>query len=234
MPLCHINHTLLYFAHIPKTGGSSVEEYMAAKGPIALRHNNIGKVAWSKTTPQHMPRRVFVNYVPREFYDYGFAVLRDPKAKLISAYKMRASRKHVWSNPLNWLTWTWGRLRGRDVYAIPLWRLTLSLDFDTWAWLATWMVRRRPYLYDGHILPQSAFVLDGHRLFLFEDGIEKVFRWIDEVTGTPAIAGSFHQKKGGDFPISCSPATEALLRRVYAEDYALIARLQAAAAAMPS
>lgn len=226
MPLCRINDVILYFAHIPKTGGSSIEDYMSEKGAIALRHNNVGHPAWSKTTPQHMPKSVFQKYVSQDFYDVNFAVLRDPKEKLISTYKMRISRDHVLWNPLNWLGLAWGRLRGRDVYAIPFWRLTLSLDFDTWAWCVTRWMKRKPFIYDGHILPQSDYVVDGQKLFLFEDGLTAVFRWIDDITGTPLVEGSFHQKKGGNFKISCTPRTDAMLARVYAEDYALLERLR--------
>jgi len=34
MPLARIADKLLFFAHIPKTGGSSVEAYLDAKGPV--------------------------------------------------------------------------------------------------------------------------------------------------------------------------------------------------------
>lgn len=225
MPLCRIGATILYFAHIPKTGGSSIESYMASKGPVALRHNSFKD--WSRTTPQHMPARIFSDYVPDSFYDHGFAVLRDPKARLMSTFRMRIGTDHAWANPLNWALIAWARLRGRQPYAINVWKFRLSLDFDSWVAIVTRWMRRRPYLYDGHLLPQSDYLHPGQQLFLFEDGLEPVFRWIDQVTGTAPAAGSFHDKKGVRRSIDCSAATERRLRQVYADDYALIARLRA-------
>jgi hypothetical protein len=216
-----VSDTVLFFAHIPKTGGSSVERYLAAKGPVALLHNRTAE--WSRTTPQHMPAAVFRHFVPETFYDHGFAVLRDPKAKMISTFRMRAGRRHAWHNPLNWILYPLCRLRGPEVYAIRVWRMVLSLDFDTWFRIVALWRRRNPYIYDGHCLPQSAYVHPGHRLFLLEDGLEPVFRWIDAVTGTPPVTGTFHDRKGQPLPVRCAPATEARLRAVYAEDYALIA-----------
>lgn len=226
MPLCRIADTMLYFAHIPKTGGSSVEAYMEAKGSVALRHNRLAG-DWSRTTPQHIPAAVFSAYIPDDFYDCGFAILRDPKAKMISTFRMRVSDRHVWTNPLNWLLWLWAKAHGRKVFAIRVWRFRLTLDFDTWMWIVSHWMRRSPYIYDGHCLPQSAYMHPGQELFLFEDGLEPVFRWIDTVSGTPALPGSFHEKKAKGAAVTCSPATEARLRTVYAEDYALIARLRA-------
>lgn len=223
MPLCRVSGTVLYFAHVPKTGGSSVEAYMAAKGVVALRHNSFKD--WSRTTPQHMPARVFRDYVPDDFYDHGFVILRDPVARVMSTFRMRAGQRHVWANPLNWLLLAWARLRGRQAFTIDVWKLRLSLDFDTWVAIVTRWSRWRPYIYDGHLLPQADFVHPGHKVFLFEDGLHPVFRWIDAVTGTPAVPGEFHEKKAKAARVTCGAAAVRRLRTVYAKDYALIAAL---------
>lgn len=229
MPLCRIADKVLYFAHIPKTGGSSIEAYMAEKGPVALRVNRTH--GWSATTPQHIPARLFSKMVPDAFYDLGFAVLRDPEAKILSTFKMRISKDHALWNPLTWLGLAWARARGREAYAIRFWKLRLSLDFDTWLRLALIWQRKNPYIYDGHLLPQVDYMHPGQKIFLFEDGIDQVFRWIDAVTGTEPIPGSFHEKKAKSHTVAGSAASRALIRKVYAEDYALIARHRAAIAA---
>jgi len=227
MPLSRIGPTLLYFAHVPKTGGSSIEAYLAAKGAMALRH--FAPKRWSRTTPQHMPERVFRDFVPDDFYDYGFVILRDPKARIISTFRMRVGGRHAWYNPLNWALAAWGRLRGRKVFAIDFWRLRLSMDFDTWVRLVHLWRLWRPYVYDGHCIPQAKYVHPGHTVFLFEDGLDPVMRWIDRVTGTPPAEGRFHEKKAPRIEVECSPATEGFLRRIYAADYELIERHRASA-----
>ncbi|UWQ95278.1 sulfotransferase family protein [Rhodobacteraceae bacterium M385] len=90
MPLARIADKLLFFAHIPKTGGSSVETYLDAKGPVALRFKR--RLGWSETTAQHMEARVHTRLVPDGFYDESFAVLRDPVARMVSEYRYRLDR----------------------------------------------------------------------------------------------------------------------------------------------
>jgi len=90
MPLARIADKLLFFAHIPKTGGSSVEAYLDAKGPVALRFRR--RLGWSETTAQHMDARVHTKLVPDGFFDESFAVLRDPVARMVSEYRYRLDR----------------------------------------------------------------------------------------------------------------------------------------------
>ena len=91
MPLARIGTIVMFFAHIPKTGGSSVETYLSRKGAVALRYPR--RLGWSKTTAQHMDAAVHQALVPDAFIDCSFAVLRDPVARLISEYRYRADRR---------------------------------------------------------------------------------------------------------------------------------------------
>ena len=52
MPLAVIGDKVLYFAHIPKCGGSSVEAYLRAKGRLFLVHTR--PQPWSKTSPDQL------------------------------------------------------------------------------------------------------------------------------------------------------------------------------------
>ena len=90
MPLARIADKILYFAHIPKTGGSSVETYLEQKGAVALRFRR--RMGWSKSTAQHMEARIHTRLVPDGFFDASFAVLRDPVARMVSEYKYRHDR----------------------------------------------------------------------------------------------------------------------------------------------
>ncbi|MEM6391156.1 MAG: hypothetical protein AAF825_15040, partial [Pseudomonadota bacterium] len=82
MPLARIGDKILFFAHIPKTGGTTVEAYLAKKGAIALRSKN--RFGWAATSPQHMHAEVHIPFVPDAFFDVSFAVLRDPINRLRS------------------------------------------------------------------------------------------------------------------------------------------------------
>ena len=225
MPLARIAGTLLFFVHVPKTGGTSIEAYMRAKGAVALAGTR--RHGWSRTTPQHIQRELFQDMVPPEFYDHGFVVLRDPKARLLSEFRMRVEPLRPKFRPLGWWRMARNRARGVQTHAVRLGNRLEFLDFDAWVKRIFAEYRRDPYTRDNHIRPQHEFVDPRHHIFRFEDGIDPVFRWIDEVTGTPPLEGSFHERRSAPLPVECSGATDALIHDFYREDYALIAELAA-------
>lgn len=79
---------IVYFAHIPKTGGSSVEYALRAAGARRALHFH-KRLGYVKCNLQHMHAAVFDKFVPPEFYDYGFTVTRHPFDRLLSEYKWR-------------------------------------------------------------------------------------------------------------------------------------------------
>lgn len=84
MPLARVGGKILFFAHIPKTGGTSIETYLASKGVLAFHAKR--KVMWAKTTPQHMHADVHVKFIPDGFADHAFTVMRDPKDRFVSEF----------------------------------------------------------------------------------------------------------------------------------------------------
>lgn len=90
MPIARIADKLLFFAHIPKTGGGSVEDYMASKGKVALRHPF--RKGWSRSTAQHMHAEIHRGLVPETFCDQSFTILRDPLDRFLSEYRYRKMR----------------------------------------------------------------------------------------------------------------------------------------------
>lgn len=231
MPLARINGIVLYFAHIPKCGGSSITRYMAAKGRVALL-TPASWGSWARCTPQHVHREVYDRLFPPGFYDHGFVVLRDPKARLISEFKMRAKPVGFTWNPRNWLVLLRNRLNRRPTYAFRIRRARMSwtvfADFDAWVRMILRMQRRHEYLNDNHIRPQVEFLHPDHQIFLFEEGLEPVMRWIDTVTRTDPVGGHFHERGSRALDLVCSEETEALIRDFYREDYAAIERVRRA------
>lgn len=90
MPLARIGDKLLFFAHVPKTGGASIEDYLAAKGRLAIKHPFT--LDWSVTTAQHMHADLHRKLVPEAFVDTSFTVVRDPVKRLISEFNYRRDR----------------------------------------------------------------------------------------------------------------------------------------------
>jgi len=221
MPLARIGDVVLFFVHIPKTGGSSIEAYLRAKGALALEGSR--RYGWSRTTPQHLHREIYAEWVPPEFYDHGFAVLRDPKARLMSEFRMRAGPVGAKLRPIGWVRMARNRAAGRPTYAVRVRKRREVLDFDAWVPRVFAECGRDPFYKDNHIRPQRDFVDPAHRLFRFEHGLDPVFRWIDAVSGTPPVPGAFHEKRSAPLAITCSSSTDRAIRDFYAEDYAMIA-----------
>jgi hypothetical protein len=225
LPLARIGGTLLFFVHVPKTGGTSIEAYMRAKGSVALAGTR--RHGWSRTTPQHIHRDIYAEMVPPDFYDHGFAVVRDPKARLFSEFRMRAEPLRPKLRPLGLMRVAWNRSRGVPTYGVRLGSRLEYLDFDAWVAKSFAAFRKDPYCKDNHIRPQHQFIDPGHRLFRFEDGLDPVFRWIDEVTATPPVPGTFHERRSSPVAFTCGEATDRLIREFYREDYALLDELDA-------
>lgn len=89
--ILRLKEKIVYFSHIPKTGGTSIESSLRDAGATRALHFN-KTLGYGKCCPQHMHAEVFDKFVPSSFYDYGFAVVRHPIDRLFSEYKWRLSK----------------------------------------------------------------------------------------------------------------------------------------------
>ena len=154
------------------------------------------------TENKHLHRDLLQTLFKPDFYDYGFTVIRNPLDRLISEYRYRAVPPRRWQRYSRL-----GRIKGRmrvqigDTYPF--------VSFDEWVHKALPACRK-----NGNIN-------DNHEVFVFENGLDHVFRRIDEVTNTPAVPTPTHEKKSkGEIP-PFSDHTRALIEEFYAEDQRL-------------
>lgn len=218
MPILRSQGKLILFVHIPKTGGSSVEDYLRCKGKMCF-YTAKRPPEGLAVTPQHFHRTVLDALFDNSFFDARFAVLRDPMSRLMSEYRWRSGKK-----------------RGTATRAPNLAQSALrkispglgyrALDFDNWVHETMQAYAKDPWIYDNHIRPQADFVREGDRLFALENGLEPVFRWIDKITGTTAESGSFWSKRSSGERLMISQKTTDRVRQFYARDYALLAELK--------
>jgi len=96
MPIIKYKDVTLHFAHIPKCGGSSVEEYVKGLNGAELAFvdisyvlGNTAKKPWNISSPQHIDGDSFSRLFPKAFFSAFFAVVRNPLNRVKSAYQFQ-------------------------------------------------------------------------------------------------------------------------------------------------
>jgi hypothetical protein len=190
MPLYSNNDRTILLVHIPKTGGSSLEEMLVAAGASqALKfHKRLGYCA---CTPQHMHWEVLCRWVPRSFYNFSLTIVRNPFDRLASEY---AWRGHVSQSP------------------IP--------EFNEWLGDVLKQYKKNPYIFDNHIRPQVDFVGPRVKVFKLEDGLNPAAKMAFRRLGlTYRKPDTPHVRKSTHTLITIEQSTLEMIRLFYAADF---------------
>jgi len=190
MPLYRHNDRAILLVHIPKTGGSSLEEMLVDAGALqALKfHKRLGYAACN---PQHMHWEVLCRWVPKEFYNFSLAIVRNPYDRLASEYAWRA---HISGKTLP--------------------------EFNTWVRKTFKAYQTNPYIMDNHIRPQTEFVGHKVQVFRLEDGLDAAaktsFRRLGLTYRKPATP---HVRKSTHKLIKIEESVVDFIRDFYATDF---------------
>ncbi|NNV47252.1 MULTISPECIES: sulfotransferase family 2 domain-containing protein [unclassified Roseobacter] len=195
---------LLYFCHIPKTGGRNIERWMNDA------FGNIGFIdadwtdRWKRggwisdrlgTSRQHMDWATACGQLDRT-PDQVFAVVRDPVTRLQSEYRFQSRHR-----------------RKRRALA--------RIGFTRWCRVMFVASRIYPSVFDNHFRCQSDFVPPEAKVFYFEDGLDAVTVWLASLApkDLPAVVlqGPETYAHVGDF--DTSEEDLALIRSWFARDY---------------
>jgi len=189
------------FPHVPKTGGTSVERLFHRNGwRMHLRDAKVGKGSMHyvrRCSPQHLHAALLRELVDLSRIELCFMVVRDPIARFRSEYAMRQK------DPSK-----------TDAASVEAWADRILARYE-----------RNPYALDNHVRPQHEFLLPGTEVFRLEDGLDTMMERLnrDHDLGVPNEVG--HRLKRTDLhgmasrDVEISPALEARLREVYAEDF---------------
>ncbi|WP_299868827.1 sulfotransferase family 2 domain-containing protein [uncultured Roseobacter sp.] len=163
MPIVRIGSSLVYYAHVPKCAGTSVEHYLIERfGPLAFLNGDRktpGPQRWSATSPQHIDVSALQRLFPPDFFETSFAVVRHPVSRMVSAFGFHQARR-----------------------LIPL-----RMTFETW--LTTYARDREttPYQFDNHLRRMTEIVPDGAHVFkMEEEGLKAIVPWLDTLAGNDA------------------------------------------------
>ena len=147
---------------------------------------------WTKTSPQHVTVAALERMVPLQFFDCQFAVVRHPVARLASVFQFQKRNQ---------------RQIGRLV------------SFERWLKSLPNVLAKDPYRFDGHALPQSAFVPPSADVFRLEDGLTPLSGYLDERFGASGSELDFGHSKKARSKLKIKTAHEDLIREIYAEDF---------------
>lgn len=204
MPIFRIGDRLHYFAHVPKCGGSSVERYLGDRfGKLAFVDTRYlerpAPLRWTRSSPQHVAVADLRRLVPEDWIASAFAVVRHPLHRLISAFAFQVEVE-------------------RSIASI--W--TIDEFFDDWLEKAA----TEPFLFDGHLRPQSDLIPAGATIFRLEDGLDAIVPYLDGLAGSsdgPRTVAASNIRRSGDGPrASQDPPSASTLEKVatyYAEDF---------------
>lgn len=205
MPLFSTQRGLVYFVHVPRTGGSNLEDYLGSRfGPLSLLDRDWMR-AWTaggcrsdslRSSPQHLTAADAGRLLPRGTV-CSLAVVRDPLARIVSEFRFQNRRG----------------LRRR--------RLT-EFGFSTWLPIVLEAARRDPRVFDNHIRPQCDMVPADADVFRLEAGLGALVARIDELAGSTAPDIPIGSDEPGSFrgPVVPSRAALKLIAEFYADDYA--------------
>lgn len=156
MPFIETSNHRLLFIHIPKTGGSSIEEAMHVIGPLRMRTKAIPVSL--RVPPEHFRYADYVALLGRDFFSYAFAVVRNPYDRLESEYRMRSilASQGLWGTLPEFSVWLEGVLESTR--------------------------RDRSYL-ANHFRPQVEFLSSNVRVFKYEATLGTALSQVGNETG---------------------------------------------------
>ena len=156
MPYIEAQGKRLLFIHIPKTGGTSIEASMRLVGELSLCSLTIPPAM--KVPPEHLTSSDCAALFPEKYFDYAFAIVRDPYERMESEYRMRVvlNRQGLWG---------------------------ATERFSVWLANSLAQARRDRHFLANHFRPQVEFLGSGVRVFRYEFGLDKIMAQVSGESG---------------------------------------------------
>lgn len=159
MPFIHHDGRALLYLHVPKTGGSTIEDWLRTIAP--LRFHSVGTPQPMKCTPQHLRMNDFRELFGADYFDHVVMTVRNPYDRIASEYRMRAM------------------LAGETFWkAAPSFSLWLEQTLEAAA--------KNPFHLGNHLRPQWQFLGDGVEVLKYETGLPAITARMAQILGVAA------------------------------------------------
>jgi hypothetical protein len=191
MPLFRIDGKNVLFIHVPKAGGTSIEEALAPYTAGLL--DRAAPPAFGRVSPQHYHAEMLTFLFRPAAFDLVFMLVRHPVERLKSEYRFQKYLSHA---------------------------VSADAAFNPWLDQVLARYSGDPWICDNHIRPQAAFECFGARIFRIEDGIVPVCAFLNGYFGRDVISVQmprFMATPREDSAVSFDNALR--LRDVYREDF---------------
>jgi hypothetical protein len=205
MPVVRCNAKLLYFAHIPKCGGSSVEDYLLARFRAVGFYDpdmrqTLPSRRWSRTSPQHVDWATLQKLLPAQLLDGVFTVVRHPVSRIVSAFHFQVEVEKAVAPDTSFSDWLAAQARAFEADQFTI---------------------------DNHFRPQVDFIpKDGCRVFHLEHGLEAIIPYLDGIAGDedgPRFIRHYNKRDGKRArqaaPAVPSAADLRLIESLYSSDF---------------
>lgn len=169
MPFFRLDNRIVLYAHVPKSGGTTVNRRLRDAGAELAFFDGAfwtsGQKRWHRSSPQHISNADRDLLFPEGFFDYAFAVVRDPVDRFLSAFNHNR-----------------GRIGHHVSFDRFLSRMERRVEDE---------VDYYGYRFDNHFLPSFRIVPRQARVFRLEDGLDALFAGLEEDLGIapPAESG---------------------------------------------
>lgn len=194
MPVFVKDDVSVLFVHVPKTGGSAIEDAFAEAGwdthlldRTSARHPSR---RFRRCSPQHLHAELLEQLVRLERIDAVLVVVREPLARFRSEFLWRHRDEPV------------------DAAAVSRWGRRMVVKYA-----------EDPYVRDNHIRPQSQFLLPGALVHQYENGLQPALDDLAHRLGVDAPR-VLPREAGAGRPRSSEVPVEGDLERLLVDFYA--------------
>ena len=209
MPVFTTNDSIVYFAHVPKAGGTSLENWIRQTyGNLTLhepdwtrRWKKGGWLTSSRTSSlQHLTWQDTFEHLDGN-PDHVIAIVRDPVDRLVSEFRFQSTH-----------------MRRRAKFA-----KFAKIGFSAWLRATRVATMICPHFIDNHFRPQTSFFPPSARVFKLEEGLDLPVRHLKNLYPTPQDSPiGRHLTSSAPKPL-VAPADASLIADWFTSDYETLA-----------